>query len=301
MNLTLFTHFFQINQPKDMEQCIELYAIFGGFDTPIDTDAPLDELLQQHILNRVEEHRKSIFGPLGENPLYPKLLRAISIGDRRGASALRRAHIGKEKGSEAFNFLRETGILSIEHSRETPLIRLHPKQKFKKAIERHRISHKYRFSSPFIRFWFAFVEPFKESILAEKYEPFYHNFHQHFNAFVGFIFEELCDRYIQTVLSPKFDDTIIESGSYWDREIEIDLLCDTRKGEIWIGECKWTNHKCNKKELRHLEEKWLKLSLHPDKIFLFSKRGFSNELRDLKEPKLYLLCADDFETLARQP
>lgn len=300
MTVTPFAHFFQINQPKDMEQCIELYTIFGGFDTPIDTDAPLDELLQQHILNRVEEHRKSIFGPLGENPLYPKLLRAISIGDRRGASALRRARIGKKRGKEAFEALRQIGILIIEHSREEAPIREHPKQRFKKEIERHKISHKYRFTSPFLRFWFAFVEPFKETIQQENYKPFYEHFNQRFNAFVGFVFEELCDLYIRYILSPTFGETIIESGSYWDKDVEIDLLCTTVHGKKWIGECKWTNHKINKKDLRHLQEKWLKLNLQPDKVFLFSKRGFSNELYDLKESRLYLIGAEEFERLARQ-
>lgn len=283
-----------------MEQCIELYSIFGGLNIPIDTDEAIDTLLLHHLLHRFEEHRQSIFTPLGDIPLYPKLLHAISIGDRRQSSALRRAHIGKEKGEEAFNLFLAKDILQIEHSRETPPVRIYPKQKFKKVIERHKISHKYRFSTPFLRFWFAFLEPFKESIQTGNYDPFYRNFHQHFNAFVGFIFEELCDQYIRTVVCTQFEDTILESGSYWDREIEIDLLCETYTGEIWIGECKWTNHKCNKKELRHLEEKWCKLSLYPDKIFLFSKRGFSNELKEIQDSRLYLLSADDFEILARQ-
>ena len=266
----------------------------------IDVDHELPSLIQQHIIDRFELHHHQIHSLLEENPLYTKLLHAVSVGDRREDSAFRRAHIGKERGREAFEYLRHVGYLQREFSREIPPFKSYPKQKFKKEIERHRISHKLRFTTPFLRFWFAFVTPYYEPISQGDTKRFYENFHQHFNAFVGYVFEELCDLFIYDILSPRFHDLPIESGSYWDREVEIDLLCDTQNGECWIGECKWTNHKRNKKELRHLEEKWTKLALHPDKIFLFSKNGFSNELLSLRGSNLYLFDAEDLEPLTRE-
>lgn len=283
-----------------MEQCISLFALFGGLNTPINTDEAIDLLVTKHILEPFEEHRSRLFAPLGDDPLYPKLLHAIGIGDRRQGSAYRRARIGKERGNEAFEFLRRIGYVRIEHSREIPPIKLHPKQRFKKEIERHRISHKFRFATPFLRFWFAFIEPFSDDIRRGKHEKMMHHLKAHQNEFIGFIFEEVCDLYITYILSERFHTHILESGSYWDREVEIDLLSETKSGEIWVGECKWTNHKPNKKELRHLEEKWVKLSLSPNKVFLFSKRGFSNELQNLKTPNLYLFSAEDLELLTRR-
>lgn len=297
MDTRLFSDFFRRNLPHDMEECIDLFAVFGGLDEPINTDEPIETLLQKHILDRFEHLRESIFEPLGENLLYGRLLHAVSVGDRRLDSAYRRARIGKEKGSQAFLFLRRIGYLVIEHSRETPPLKFHPKQKFKKAVQRHRISHKLRFATPFLRFWFAFVEPFARSIREHNYLPMIEHFKLHHNAFVGFTFEELCDIYIREVLSRRFETEVIESGSYWDREVEIDLLSDTMDGETWIGECKWTNHKVNKKELRILEEKCSKLSLSPDKIFFFTKRGFSNELSHLKDPRLHLFDAEALSAL----
>lgn len=300
MNKTLFRQFFQQNLPKDMEECISLFAIFGGLDEPINSDEPLEMLLEKHILKAIDKHREQLLAPLEYNPLYSRLLRAVSIGDRRLDSAYRRARIGKERGKEAFDFLRYCGYLYLERSRETPLVKSHPKQRFKKEIEHHKISHKLRFSSPFFRFWFAFVEPFYDTIQSGNYAPFFKNFHAHYNEFVGFTFEELCDLYIHEVFAKRFDTVVTDSGSYWDREIEIDLLSETYSGETWIGECKWTNHKVNKKEFHKLQEKCAKLSLNPDKILLFTKRGFSNELTLLKNPHLYLFCADDLEVLAHR-
>ncbi|MDD2369424.1 MAG: DUF234 domain-containing protein, partial [Sulfuricurvum sp.] len=259
MNRDLISDFFHRNLPKDMEQCIELFAIFGGYDEPIDADEPIEALISRHILTSFESHRERLLTPLQNEPLYLNLLHAIAVGDRRQGSAFRRARIGKERGNEAFEFLRYSGYLTLERSREMPLQRAHPKQRFKKEIEHHRISHKFRFTSPFLRFWIAFVEPYGKQIQEGNTERFFEHFHTYFNAFVGFTFEELCDLYIRDILAPKFQSDILDSGSYWDREVEIDLLTETMEGETWVGECKWTNHKVNKKEFHKLEEKCTKL------------------------------------------
>lgn len=300
MDKNLLRNFFQRNLPQDMEQCIELFAIFGGYNEPIDTDEPIESLILRHILETFDSHREHLLSPLNNDPLFLNLLHAIAVGDRRQGSAFRRARIGKERGNEAFEFLRINGYLTLERSREMPLVRAHPKQRFRKEIEHHRISHKFRFTSPYLRFWFAFVEPFIESIKEGSTERFYEHFHAHFNAFVGFTFEELCDLYIREILAPKFKSDILDSGSYWDREVEIDLFTETMEGEIWVGECKWTNHKVNKKEFHKLEEKCTKLSISPDKILLFTKRGFSNELNDLKDKRLYRFSAEDLSILTNR-
>ncbi len=300
MNRTLFRDFFHRNLPNDMEQCIELFAIFGGLTQEIDIDQPLDVLLQRHILEPFEAHYHTLYAPLGDDSLYARLLHAVAIGDRRQDSAYRRAKIGKERGSEAFEYLRDCNYLVLERSREIPPIKIHPKQKFKKEIEHHRISHKFRFATPFLRFWFAFVFPHQSFIRNKNFAPFMEHFHTHYNAFVGFTFEELCNMYIDEMLTQRFDDVLIDSGSYWDREVEIDLLCETVNGETWVGECKWTNHKLNKKELHKLEEKCQHTHIIPDKTFLFTKRGFSNELLALRHPHLYCFDAEALEVLTHR-
>jgi len=283
-----------------MEQCVELFSIFGGYNEPIDTDEPIESLILHHIITLFDSHRENLLSCLNEDPLYLNLLHAVAVGDRRQGSAYRRARIGKERGNEAFEFLRVNGYLSLERSREMPLERAHPKQRFKKEIEHHKISHKFRFTTPFLRFWFAFVEPFSKSIREGNYQPFLDHFREQLNAFVGFTFEELCDQYLREFFAPQFHSDLLDSGSYWNREVEIDLFCETMEGEIWVGECKWTNHKVNKKEFHKLEEKCTKLSIRADKILLFAKRGFSNELNDLKDKRLYRFSAEDLSPLTNR-
>ena len=297
MNTFLFRDFCQQNPVNDAEWAVEYFSYFGGLNIPLESNLSLHELLVKYILNPFDSLKKSISMPLGDNPLYPKLLHAISIGDRREKTAFKRAHIGKEKGAEAFDFLRHINYLSLEFSREKPLQRSHPKQRFKKEIERHKISDKFRFSTPFLRFWFAFIAPFESTIRQKNYQPVLQNFDLHCNEFVGFIFEELCDLYLHKI-SNQEGINIIRSGSYWDREIEIDLYAETDQKTLWIGECKWTNHKIGKKELRLLEEKCRKSNLYFDKLFLFCKRGFSNELQGIKNSNIFLVDGNQvYQTL----
>jgi hypothetical protein len=81
--------------------------------------------------------------------------------------------------------------------------------------------------------------------------------------------------------------------------LEIDILTLTDDGSIYVAECKWTNHKVNKKELNKLEDKCEKLGISPTQIILFSKRGFSKELESMAGKEIALYKAKDFQALLK--
>jgi len=92
----------------------------------------------------------------------------------------------------------------------------------------------------------------------------------------------------------------VSSGSYWNAKVEIDILTYTDKDEIYVAECKWKNHKVNKKELHKLKEKCDRLDITPTQIILFSKSGFSKELLSMQNHKLALFSAEDFKILLKR-
>jgi hypothetical protein len=81
--------------------------------------------------------------------------------------------------------------------------------------------------------------------------------------------------------------------------VEIDILTVTEDERVFVGECKWTNHKVNKKEFHKLTEKCQKLDLHPYQIAFFSKRGFSKELTGMQGKELALYSSEDFQALVK--
>jgi len=294
--LNQFRSFYYRNYPDDMEIQINYFSVFGGLGWSIDTTKPMITLIKEHILDNFSTLNEKIDALTDNDSNNKRLLRALAIGDRRIFSAFNKAGLNNGNGGAALNYLQESGLISIEYSREEPAKSLNPKQKLKRSIARHRISHKVLFNQPFIRFWFYFIAPHTKDILQKNYEKLFESFQQKQNSYTSLVFEELSEVLLNYHIR---DAQIISSGSYWDANIEIDILTITDDEKIYVGECKWTNHQVNKKELHKLYEKCERLDIEPNQIILFSKRGFSKELENQASKELALYSANDFISLVK--
>lgn len=287
-----FRSFYFNHKIHDMERLIEYFSVFGGLGWQIDIDAPLEELIVTELLENFAVLHNQILELTTQDKQYARLLTTLARGDRRIFSAFNKSGLTNLSGGLSLKHLQNTGVLEAEYSREEPA----PKNgdKLKREVARHRISHKMRFTSPFLRFWFYFISPMRRYIEEGDYEKVIDNFKQHHHSFVGFTFEELSNEMMKLKLSSF---KLIDSGSYWDRHVEIDLMATGSKDELILGECKWKNHKMNKKEVNKLLEKCEKVGFKPDIMMFFAKRGFSKELLSLRDEKLQLYTCHDFEDL----
>ena len=291
-----FRSFHFRNYPDDMEIQIEYFAIFGGLGWELDTSQPLIYLIEEIILENFDILNEKIDQLIMSDKKNRRLLRALAIGDRRIFSAFNRAGLNNVNGGSALNYLQEKGLIQIEYSREEPAKSLNPGGKLKREVARHRISHKVLFSHPFIRFWFYFVVPHIKEIQERNYENFFKDFELKQNSYTSLVFEELSEVLLNYNLR---DSQILSSGSYWDAKVEIDILTITEDEKTYVAECKWKNHKVTKKELHKLHEKCEKLDIEPTQIVLFSKRGFSKELKSMQGKDLALYSCKDFEALVK--
>ena len=294
--LEQFRSFYFKNFPDDMEKQIEYFAVFGGLDIEVDTTKPVIYQIEKYILTNFEKLNSYIEKLIFYDDNNKRLLNALAVGDRRIFSAFNRAGLNNGNGGGALNFLEEQGLIQIEYSREEDTKKSSPKRKLKREIARHRISHKILFTHPFVRFWFYFINPHIKEIKNNNYEEVLKNFEMKQNSYTSLVFERLSEILLNYNLR---DAQIISSGSYWDANIEIDILTVTDDEKIYVGECKWTNHIVNKKELHKLQEKCDKLKLKPDQLIFFSKRGFSKELKQNQSKDLALYSIKDFELLLK--
>lgn len=294
MLLTQLRRFYEVTYPESMEMLISYFAVFGDSGIEIDTSEPIGSLIETDILEHYGEHYNRIHNGFLEDRSVIALLQAVAKGDRRIHSACRRARLSEAKGGEIIAHLREMGILDVEVSREAPPQKLHPKQKLKREVARHRISHKLRFRSPFLRFWFRFISPMHRRIERGDFESVLARFREQDSAFTGLVFEEVSQLYFRLQMG---DDPYLRCGSYWDRLIELDLLSRSENGGFIVGECKWTNTKVNRGELVKLQEKCALVGLEPEQVWLFAKRGFSNELRSMRCDALVLVEAEEMKTI----
>lgn len=294
--LEQFRSFYFTNYPDDMETQISYFAVFGGVDWEIDTSKDIKELIVELVLEHFDELYQQVEELTLGNKNYKRLLRALAIGDRKIFSAFNRAGLNNGNGGAALNYLQEKGLIEMEYSREKNPREDSPNAKLKRKDARHRISHKVFFTYPFIRFWFYFITPNFKTIQKGDFAKVLEDFEKKHNSYTSLVYEELSELLLNYNLR---DAHILSSGSYWDANIEIDILTVTQKEKIYAGECKWTNHKVNKKELHKLNDKCQRLNIAPTQIALFSKRGFSKELEAMAGADLALYSSEDFKALVK--
>ncbi len=280
--LKQFRSFCFQNNPKDLEEAIKYFAVFGGMSWSIDMDKPLMELIEGKVFNNYRYIHADITQITESDKNSHALLSGIATGDRRTHSALKRARISRNDGEYAMETLFDRGLLEAEYSLETP------------PDEEERVDEKLNFTKPFMRFWFSFVSPYFKGIRDGDYKEAKESFANREQQFSEHIFMKLS----QDVIKKSFkEDPIIEVGSYWDRNTEIDILAKTKSGKVVAGICKYSNSKAKKTELTKLKEQCTQAELNPDIYVVVSKSGFTSELKSMKNTEIKLLALKNFKIL----
>ena len=280
--LKQFRSFYFQNNPKDMEQAIKYFCVFGGMSWSVDMSVPLEELIENKVLNNYKYIHADITKITESDRHSHLLLSGIAMGDRRTHSALKKARISRSDGEYALENLYERAMLEAEHSLESP------------PNSDDKIDEKLNFTKPFMRFWFAFISPYFKSIKDGDFKESKESFANRQQEFFELIFTKLA----MEVMKKSFkEDPIVEIGSYWDRNTEIEILAKTKSGKIVAGICKNSNSKAKRSELTKLKEQCDRAELTADINVVISKSGFSNELKNLKSDELKLFSIKNFKSL----
>ncbi len=287
---------FQIFQKKfpylDIEECITYYSIFNGHPnlSQMRFSKNLQTLIEDEILDKLDDLKNYFIYDKDEKKqiLLEKILIRLAIGDRKSYTVYDKENLSQIRGRELYKQLFEHKIIKKEKSREKP-IRESQKQLIKKSLRRYKIQDKIQFCDNFTRFWFTFIAKKLndyEKISFQEIEPF-------LEKYISLEFENLSNEFI---IQKYKNQEILSSGSYWDKDIEIDILTETKKQKI-AGEVKWKNSKICKNILNNLQNKCKKADLQIDKFVLFSKSGYSKELKSKKHANIDFYELKDFETL----
>ncbi|MDX9743041.1 MAG: DUF234 domain-containing protein [Arcobacteraceae bacterium] len=267
-----------------MEVAIKYFTIFGGLEEKIDISIPLNELIETLILTKYDHYRKEINYLIGGYGVEYAVLTGIALGDRKTTTAFKRAHVSFEEGMKCVENLVEKEIIEIESSQYFLLNKRNESKVAKKLF----------FTTPFIRFWFGFISPIYKGIKEGDFKEFYTRLDNYIGEFSNFIFEELSLIFLQNYM---VEDRIKNIGKFWDDKIEIDIVARTLNNKLIVANCKYTNNKIKKSELTKLTQDSETLGISPDMLILFSKSGFTSELKSLKNENLKLFTAKHFKLL----
>ena len=283
--LQQFRSFYFQNNPQNIEQAMEYFTVFGGMSWSVDMSKNLEELIESKVLKNYTYIHSDITKITQSDKISHSLLSAAATGDGRIHSALKRARISRAEGERAVDTLCDKGIIKTEYSLESP------------PNSEDKIDEKLTFNTPFMRFWFAFVSPYFKSIKEDDFKEAKEAFANRKSEFYELMFLKLSHELIKKSFK---DDAIVEIGSYWDRNTQIDILAKTKSGKIVAGTCKYSNQKAKKSELTKLHEQCRQAQLTPDISIIVSKGGFSNELKALKGEDVKLFALKNFKTLVEE-
>lgn len=275
--LAQFRSFCYQNKVTDFESAVEYFAVFGGMGWSVDMTKPLEALIEKKVLNNYRYIHGDITKITHSKSTHHAMLTAMAIGDRREHSAFKKVNIGREKGEEVIDFLIKDGFLKFDKSVEKPV------------NENDGISDKLHFVTPFMRFWFAMVSPTYKGIKEGDYSEVKARWSGMKAEFATLIYQQLILELVQLSFKAEFEgDPIVSIGSYYDKNVEIDILAKRKSGSLLAGTCKYGKQKANKAELTKLKENCTKAELKVETFVLFSKNKFSSELKKEKGENVHL-------------
>ena len=283
--LQQFRSFCYQNSATNLEQALEYFAVFGGMGWRVDFSLSLNELIADKVLNNYRYIHGDITKITNSKEIHHKLLSALATGDRREHSAFKKAQVDRKQGEESIDYLIDEGLLKHDKSVEKPL------------KDHEKVSAKLLFCQPFMRFWFALISPNYKGIKAGEYDEFYDRWREVKLEFTNHIYQQLFLALIKEAHNASSNDPIMKIGSYWDTQVEIDLLAKTKSGKFIAGACKFSKAKAKKSELTKLKESCAAAKIEPEYCVLFSKNKFSTELKKEKGAAVQLFSLKSLGSL----
>jgi len=224
---------------------------------------------------------------LREPAVYNAIIGAVASGATRLKDIADKVKEDASKVSKYMGSLIDLGILK----REVPML----------SNDGHRGI--YAVSDNMYRFWYRFVRKEASLIKRSGEDVFEENVRPFISDFLGPIFEDVCKEYLWRLNVRKELPFLFSNiGKWWGgnpitrTETEIDIIAaSTVKRDLIVGECKWKNKETGTDVFTLLKEK---AALFPDRdihYYIFSRSGFTSELKKeaKRNERLTLVDLDD--------
>jgi predicted transcriptional regulator/peroxiredoxin len=247
------------------------YSMFGGIEkyiSCIDQTKTLKENMLNTVLNKdsifMEEPKCILKEDLREPQVYNLILETIA----KGANTLNEI-------SDVMNM-----PTSICNKYITVLISLGIVDKIKPVFEEDTRKSKYEIHNSMLNFWYFFIpENINDISLGREDKVYEMKVSQQLNSFLAPRFRKICREYLlKKVDNKKIQIQIKEDGMWWNRKNEIDIVIGNGKDAI-VADTYWSENEIGKEALKDLEDKASNLDIIEKKYYLFSKAGFTQELK----------------------
>ena len=161
----------------------------------------------------------------------------------------------------------------------------------------------YRIKDNYLRFWYRYVFPNLSAIVLGQGEQVYEGIiAKDFTAYMQECFAEVCGEYVK--LLNRYGKLINEYdswGAWYGKSGLIDVVAGNENGDILAGFCRFDSRMMTIKDVSGYKELLELALLKPQELYLFSKSGFTEELRqrvaegikDLEDCRIVLVSLED--------
>jgi hypothetical protein len=263
---------------KSNEELIELYSILYGVPKYLEmfTDSGnIFKSIEKNILNSgaylYNEPQFILQNEVNEPITYFSILEIIANGEHKLGNIAGKLGKNVQNITSFISKLIELDILY----KDVPVTQTNP-LKSKKGL--------YFIKDNFFRFWFTYVLPYKSQLEMGNTNYVISKIKENFNGFVSPVYENLVISYLLKNYN------LLKCGRWWDKNEEIDAV-GIGEDFLIVAECKYSNKKVGVDILYNLQKKAKKIdSNFPIKHYiLFSKSGFTDELKGLQSEEVILI------------
>lgn len=283
MKLKEFTFVDFVNRfPKaSVESCIYINAILGGVPEYLrkwQETSSVKENILSILLNKDSslflEPQQFLKQELREPAVYNTILFALADGNRK----LNDIH-------EQTGFSRAKISVYLKH-----LIQLDIVEKLVPMGEEGKANVKkglYRIKDNYFSFWYRFVFPnLSELMLGKAASVYDKRVEPYLNNYVGEYFSDVCTEYLKLMnLHQRLPGKYLWWDRWYGKSGTIDVLAQGESNHTLVGKCLWEERKMDTGDYESLLSLSAEAGINPEFCYLFSKGGFTEELRHYGKDK----------------
>ncbi len=293
MKLKEYTFVDFVNRfPKSsVETCIYINSVLGGIPEYLDLwqeDLSVKENIKTVLLTKnsglIHAPLQLLKQELRDPAVYNTILYYLAQGNRKLNDLHARTGFSRAKISVYLKNLIQLDIVE-------KLVPLEDKgrENAQKGL--------YRIKDNFLSFWYRFVFPNLSELMLDKVnDVFEQKIAPYLNAYMGEYFADVCAEVLKLMnLHRRLPVVFLWWDRWYGKNGTIDILSQSEDKKTLIGQCLWEEDTTGIQDYQRLLILAEEARVNPDYCYLFSKKGFSDELRSMAEGRedIHLIGLED--------
>lgn len=218
-----------------IEECVEAYAILGGFPglwNQFDDRLTIQQNICRNILNPdsflFEEGERMLTDQLREPGVYNTIMASIAAGSHKLNNLYLHTEFSRAKISVYLKNLIELELVEKVFSYDTE-----GRENVQKGI--------YRISHPFVDFYYTYMYPYLSDLQTLSVGEFYNRYIMpDFRQYVTEYFKKVCRQHLMKLNNRnKLPIELDIIGEWIGKAGELDIIAQDEDGQTLIGLCNW--------------------------------------------------------------